>query len=147
MLSGMLPFKDSNCVMRGTFQFPDSITPKARDLISKILNKDPLSRITVAQMMEHPWTNQGCSGPPQQPRALGTTIHDDVIEEMRPLGMEPSTVRKSLELGEYNQFTTTYFLLLQRKLRLESEEARAQNAHNSGGKKKSNSDDHDCNLL
>lgn len=42
-----------------TIQYPtDLISPGARDLISRLLQKDPSQRLSLQQMMEHPWIKQ-----------------------------------------------------------------------------------------
>ena len=40
-----------------TFPEPVSISDMAKDLISRILNNDPSRRLTVDEIMSHPWIN------------------------------------------------------------------------------------------
>uniref|UniRef100_A0A7S4HJC5 non-specific serine/threonine protein kinase n=1 Tax=Vannella robusta TaxID=1487602 RepID=A0A7S4HJC5_9EUKA len=118
MLTGLLPFKDSQSAMKGAYQFPSSVSEGARDLIKRILVKESPQRLTVNDMLAHPWTNVGYSGPPPQPISLfNSKIDNDILQEMENLGMDSSTVKTSIERREFNQFTTTYFLLLQAKIR------------------------------
>jgi len=65
MLSGTLPFYADNpddfleLVLSSSFSFPDSewadVGEEAKDLIRKILVPDPKRRLTVRQILAHPW--------------------------------------------------------------------------------------------
>lgn len=41
-------------------QFPPYVTPLARDLLQKILRRDPQRRIALAKLLEHPWILTHC---------------------------------------------------------------------------------------
>lgn len=53
-------------VRRGTFTFPhESLSPEARDLISRCLTYDPKDRPSIEQVLQHPWlTGRPTSSPP-----------------------------------------------------------------------------------
>ncbi|KAI5925795.1 hypothetical protein F4810DRAFT_708308 [Camillea tinctor] len=61
-LSARLPFDDPNGdvqkilarALRKMYQFPEWISPNARDLIDKMLTVEPKHRITIKQMWQHP---------------------------------------------------------------------------------------------
>ena len=61
MLAGFLPFDDDNTevlyqkIIEGNFSMPHWISAEAQDLLSKIINKEPDKRISIAQIYEHPW--------------------------------------------------------------------------------------------
>ncbi|KAJ3099174.1 hypothetical protein HDU97_003369 [Phlyctochytrium planicorne] len=61
LLTGNLPFDDENIrrlllkVKQGNYQIPDHVSAPAKDLIRRMLVVDPVTRITIAQVMEHPW--------------------------------------------------------------------------------------------
>ncbi|XP_011003085.1 PREDICTED: calcium-dependent protein kinase 29-like isoform X2 [Populus euphratica] len=69
LLSGVPPFwaeaeKDINeAILNGNLDFQrkpwPQISPSAKDLIEKMLTRDPKSRITAAQALEHPWMKAG----------------------------------------------------------------------------------------
>ncbi|VDK55441.1 unnamed protein product [Gongylonema pulchrum] len=40
------------------YKFPESVSEGARDLISKLLVKEPANRISLQNVMEHPWICQ-----------------------------------------------------------------------------------------
>ncbi|VAH92966.1 unnamed protein product [Triticum turgidum subsp. durum] len=61
LLAGSLPFPDDNVVtmykkaQRGDYRCPPWFSTDARRLIPKLLDPDPDTRITVAQLVETPW--------------------------------------------------------------------------------------------
>jgi len=118
MLSGLLPFPDSQSVLKGKYEFPPSITPKAQDLIRQIFQVDPSKRISLAGIIEHPWTNQGYKSVVTADIYPSVPEPDQrILDNMTAFGMNPSTVRNSLLTREFNQFTTTYYLLQKKSAR------------------------------
>ncbi|EPQ31486.1 uncharacterized protein PFL1_00821 [Pseudozyma flocculosa PF-1] len=66
LLCGRLPFDDPNIqqllakVRAGKFVMPAWLEPESKDLIWRMLEIDPEKRITMAEIMRHPWfTNHG----------------------------------------------------------------------------------------
>ncbi|EGO22056.1 hypothetical protein SERLADRAFT_362515, partial [Serpula lacrymans var. lacrymans S7.9] len=61
LLVGRLPFDDEDLytllekVKRSTFDMPSNIDPLAQDLISKMLRKDVSQRITIPEILRHPF--------------------------------------------------------------------------------------------
>jgi 5'-AMP-activated protein kinase catalytic alpha subunit len=61
MIAGYLPFEDKNTsklykkIMAGEFEMPKYISLDARDMLKKILDIDPESRINTFTIREHPW--------------------------------------------------------------------------------------------
>ncbi|EIW67971.1 hypothetical protein TREMEDRAFT_11764, partial [Tremella mesenterica DSM 1558] len=61
LLTGRLPFDDDNIrsllqkVKVGVFEMPDEIKDPARDLLSRMLEKDPEQRITMPDILAHPF--------------------------------------------------------------------------------------------
>ncbi|KAL0581434.1 hypothetical protein V5O48_000588 [Marasmius crinis-equi] len=61
LLTGMLPFDDDDeAVMRekvilAEFEDPEWLSDDARDLIKRILVKEPSKRLSIAQILSHPW--------------------------------------------------------------------------------------------
>ncbi|CAG9333438.1 unnamed protein product [Blepharisma stoltei] len=61
LLSGFLPFDDSNLaslfakIRNGNFVIPYHFSEPAKDLIQRMLNPDPIARITINQIKWHPW--------------------------------------------------------------------------------------------
>ncbi|XP_073311652.1 CBL-interacting protein kinase 2-like [Primulina huaijiensis] len=65
LLAGYLPFHDSNLmemyrkIGKAEFKFPNWISPDARKLISKMLDPDPNTRISMSKIMEKSWFRKG----------------------------------------------------------------------------------------
>ena len=124
LLSSLLPFKDSQCVMSCIYKFPLSMPSGAKDLIQKLLVTNPEERLTISQVLHHPWICNGGS-PPHLVRSTNV-IDEEILAKIEELGFSAFTVRNSLEGREFNNFTTCYYLLLkkkQRKLAMRSDDA------------------------
>ncbi|XP_059186071.1 tribbles homolog 2-like [Centropristis striata] len=73
MLIGRYPFQDTQPaalfakIRRGAFSLPDWLSPQAKCLISCMLRKSPVERLTASELQMHPWLTN--PSPPQQ------TIH------------------------------------------------------------------------
>ncbi|KAL6991237.1 CBL-interacting serine/threonine-protein kinase 20 [Sarracenia purpurea var. burkii] len=65
LLAGYLPFQDPNLmemykkISRGEFKCPHWFPAEVRKLLSRILDPNPYTRITVAKLMENPWFKKG----------------------------------------------------------------------------------------
>ena len=68
MLVGMVPFRGKSIeelqqlIMKGDFDFPESansLSKQSKHLIRGMLTKDPASRLTINQVVKHPWL-KGC---------------------------------------------------------------------------------------
>ncbi|XP_068647070.1 CBL-interacting serine/threonine-protein kinase 6-like [Aristolochia californica] len=61
LLAGFLPFQDDNIVAmykkiyRGDFKCPPWFSPESRRLVTKLLDPNPNTRITISKLMETPW--------------------------------------------------------------------------------------------
>ena len=62
MVQGTVPFKASNItdlhklILAGEFDFPvDSVSAEVKDLVRRMLVLDPAKRISIPQMLNHPW--------------------------------------------------------------------------------------------
>uniref|UniRef100_A0A1D1Z430 non-specific serine/threonine protein kinase n=1 Tax=Anthurium amnicola TaxID=1678845 RepID=A0A1D1Z430_9ARAE len=81
LLAGFLPFQDDNVVamykkiQRGDFKCPPWFSSDARRLVTKLLDPNPSTRITVAKLVETPWFKKPAPRParsvdhPQPPAA------------------------------------------------------------------------------
>lgn len=65
LLAGYLPFQDSNLmemyrkIGKAEFKFPNWFPYEVRKLLLKILDPNPKTRISMAQIMENPWFRKG----------------------------------------------------------------------------------------
>ncbi|EJD08478.1 Pkinase-domain-containing protein [Fomitiporia mediterranea MF3/22] len=71
LLTGTLPFDDDDeAVMRekiivGEFENPDWLSADARDLLRNILQYDPAKRLSITQILAHPWFSRPSDAAPQ----------------------------------------------------------------------------------
>uniref|UniRef100_A0A0D9WDT7 non-specific serine/threonine protein kinase n=1 Tax=Leersia perrieri TaxID=77586 RepID=A0A0D9WDT7_9ORYZ len=69
LLAGHLPFFHSNLmemynkITKSEFRFPDWFSLDARSLISRLLDPNPKTRITIDDIINHPWLNKGHHNP------------------------------------------------------------------------------------
>jgi 5'-AMP-activated protein kinase, catalytic alpha subunit len=67
LLTGHLPFQHENMmkmyqkIFKSEYQVPPWISGDARRLISKLLVVDPAKRISIPEIMRHPWMKKGSS--------------------------------------------------------------------------------------
>jgi len=67
-LIGKPPFEDET--ERGTYKkikngipsFPPDISEEAKDLVTRLLHKNPTERLTLSAVLEHPWIAYNCRG-------------------------------------------------------------------------------------
>ncbi|XP_066331308.1 CBL-interacting protein kinase 6-like [Miscanthus floridulus] len=70
LLAGSLPFPEDNIaamfrkMSRGDYRCPPWLSTEARRLIPKLLDPNPDTRITIAQIVETPWFNKPSIGKP-----------------------------------------------------------------------------------
>ncbi|KAM0009848.1 putative protein kinase CAMK-CAMKL-CHK1 family [Helianthus debilis subsp. tardiflorus] len=80
LLAGFLPFQDENIVAmyrkiyRGDFKCPPWFSSDARRLITKMLDPNPSTRITISKIMESPWFKKSA------PKNTKFSIEDEVIQ-------------------------------------------------------------------
>jgi serine/threonine protein kinase len=61
MLYGTVPFKANNMqelqqtIMKAEYQLKEDISKEARELLQGVLEKDPKKRLTVGEILLHPW--------------------------------------------------------------------------------------------
>ncbi|KAI0371929.1 Pkinase-domain-containing protein [Pilatotrama ljubarskyi] len=65
LLTGTLPFDDDDDsvmrdkVIKGEYEDPEWLSDESRNLIANILRVDPSERLTIAQILTHPWFTAG----------------------------------------------------------------------------------------
>ncbi|KAF5766866.1 putative protein kinase CAMK-CAMKL-CHK1 family [Helianthus annuus] len=91
LLTGQLPFKDSNImqlykkISKAEYKCPSSLPPDVRKLLKRILDPNPVTRISMNKIMENSWFNEGFDAK-QMKNSLETdppSCHADVI--VKPL--------------------------------------------------------------
>lgn len=65
LLAGHLPFQDSNLmemyrkISKADYKCPNWFPPEVRRLLSRILDPNPYTRVSIAKIMENPWFKKG----------------------------------------------------------------------------------------
>lgn len=86
LLSGRLPFHDSNLmemykkIEKADFRCPNWLSPNARRLISKLLDPNPNSRISIIKIMDSSWICKGFEQP--YPTTTDTTLVHEAGEQV-----------------------------------------------------------------
>eukprot|EP00359_Climacostomum_virens_P009954 CAMPEP_0204905458 /NCGR_PEP_ID=MMETSP1397-20131031/5431_1 /ASSEMBLY_ACC=CAM_ASM_000891 /TAXON_ID=49980 /ORGANISM="Climacostomum Climacostomum virens, Strain Stock W-24" /LENGTH=720 /DNA_ID=CAMNT_0052074341 /DNA_START=38 /DNA_END=2197 /DNA_ORIENTATION=- len=95
LLAGEAPFKAANQqamfdkIMRVKIDFPKNFPPMAKDLVQRLLKADPDERISITDIMRHPWMMT------HQP--IRATITQSLTKEALPCGLEPTADEPPLE--------------------------------------------------
>mmetsp|Transcript_29035 Transcript_29035/g.51943 ORF Transcript_29035/g.51943 Transcript_29035/m.51943 type:complete len:477 (+) Transcript_29035:2223-3653(+) len=120
LVCGYLPFEDSNTavlykkIMQGDFKCPAFISDSVRELISAVLNIDPVKRLSIDEIRGHPWCSRSehvvstgiVVGRDQMP------IHHGVLRQLETYGFNLEHAEKCILANRHNHVTTTYYLLL-----------------------------------
>ncbi|KXZ45443.1 hypothetical protein GPECTOR_54g184 [Gonium pectorale] len=130
LLCGSLPFDDENIpnlfkkIKGGIYNLPSHLSPGARDLIPRMLLVDPLKRITIPEIRQHPWFNM------HLPRYLAVMqaepvvgvprIDEEMVEEVVRLGFNRDQLLESLRSRQANKATVTYYLMADNRRRMPS---------------------------
>ena len=128
MICGTLPFEDSDNnilykkIKQGNFNIPEFVSDKAKDILHRILNIDPVKRYTIEQIKSHPWFNMINPKLYMSEGLLLNTyivpIDEDIINQMsNEYEYNSVEVRINLLANKHNHLTTTYYLLLKKKLK------------------------------
>ncbi|XP_071361339.1 maternal embryonic leucine zipper kinase [Trachinotus anak] len=125
LLCGYLPFDDDNCMVlyrkitRGKYDNPRWLSPGSVLLLNQMMQVDPKRRLTVRQLLDHPWVMKDYNSPVEwhSRQPLGH-IDEDCITEMA-VNMKRSRESTTALVKEwrYDQTTATYLLLLSKKQR------------------------------
>ena len=84
MVTGRLPWTQRNQIelfrqiRTGDYSVPEDLSPQCRDLIERLMQVDPIERITIEDALEHPWMR----GVPQQFRSV---VGRDLTMDLRSL--------------------------------------------------------------
>jgi len=55
LITNNLPFKNVSDILSGHFTDPDNISEECKNLIKQMLKVDSKKRITISNIMKHPW--------------------------------------------------------------------------------------------
>ncbi|XP_048136211.1 SNF1-related protein kinase catalytic subunit alpha KIN10-like isoform X2 [Rhodamnia argentea] len=122
LLCGSLPFDDEslpnlyNKVKSGVYTLPSHLTTGARDLIERMIVVDPLKRITIPEIRQHPWFLANL--PYYLAAALPDITHhmkkvdEEILERTVTLGFDRNHLVQSLQNRIQDDATVSYYMLL-----------------------------------
>jgi 5'-AMP-activated protein kinase catalytic alpha subunit len=128
MLCGNLPFyHDDNQILyekilAGKYDTPSHLSENAKDLLSKILEIDPKKRINFEGIKSHPWfsiidkkylMNKGIIVNEDI-----FPIDEEILQDMEKMGFNKVEIRYNIIKNYHNKITTTYDLLLKKKVNM-----------------------------
>ncbi|CAG9535558.1 unnamed protein product [Cercopithifilaria johnstoni] len=140
LLCGRLPFQEANDsetltkILDCKYSLPDTLSPHARYLISRMLVKDVQKRAALSEIINNSWVKAGDLGLAQILPLVGRDVlsesaHTAIIDQMVAGGVDTEeNILRSLESDDFSYITATYYLLAERVLASYREE-RAKKAH------------------
>ncbi|CAL1584435.1 unnamed protein product [Knipowitschia caucasica] len=131
LVCGQPPFQETNdsetltMIMDCKYNVPEHVTTACRDLIGRMLQREPTKRATLAQIESHDWLKgvdpspaTKLSTPLVSHRNVSEEEHSSIIQRIVLGGIaDRDSVTEALESNQYNHITATYFLLAERMLR------------------------------
>lgn len=125
LLCGYLPFDDENCVVlyrkitRGHYDNPRWLSPGSVLLLNQMMQVDPKRRLTVRQLLNHPWVLKDYNSPVEwhSRQPLGHIDEDCVTEMAVSMKRSRQSTAALVKEWRYDQTTATYLLLLLKKQR------------------------------
>ncbi|XP_016324612.1 SNF-related serine/threonine-protein kinase-like [Sinocyclocheilus anshuiensis] len=136
LVCGHPPFQEANdsetliMIMDCRYTVPNHISPECKDLISHMLQRDPVKRASLTEIESHPWL-QGVDPSPSGYTAAPLTSHRSLLPEEHEFILQAMTsgsiadrdaIQEALEADRYNHITATYYLLGERLLREKQEQ-------------------------
>lgn len=122
MINGMVPFKAQSLkelhklILTSRYSLPETMSPQAKDLVSRMLQLVPSYRIPLEEALEHPWLAQestrDISLSYEDSGAFGESYVDqEVITKVENYGFPRAFILSSLQAGEMNHASASYYLL------------------------------------
>ena len=109
MVCGSLPFDDENIrnlfkkIKGGQYTIPPHVSAGAKDLIHRMLLVDPLQRISVPDIMAHPWYLQSLPAylalSAEQQIERTQAIDEAVLEKVVSMGYNRDKILRALAMG------------------------------------------------
>lgn len=105
LLAGFLPFRDSNLmemyrkIARAEIKYPNWFPTEARRLVSKILDPNPETRISIAKIMENSWFKTGLVSEPRKPQNETTGAENVVSRRLENQTKPNESSISHLEVG------------------------------------------------
>ncbi|XP_004392349.1 PREDICTED: maternal embryonic leucine zipper kinase isoform X3 [Odobenus rosmarus divergens] len=125
LMCGFLPFDDDNVmalykkIMRGKYEVPKWLSSSSILLLQQMLQVDPKKRISVKNLLSHPWImhDYNCPVEWQSKKSLIHLDEDCVTELSVHHRNNRQTMEDLISSWQYDHLTATYLLLLAKKAR------------------------------
>ncbi|KAF5303916.1 hypothetical protein FQA39_LY01701 [Lamprigera yunnana] len=135
LVCGQAPFQEANdsetltMIMDCKYSVPTHVSKDCRNLIARMLVRDPEKRATLAQIAAHPWLAQHKDTqtvdivPLITREQLCDDDHNLIVQKIVNGNIATKEeIQESLEKNAYNHITATYYLLAERKLKSKRQE-------------------------
>ncbi|KAL6057916.1 Serine/threonine-protein kinase MARK2 [Balamuthia mandrillaris] len=116
LVLGYLPFEDPEHIVAADY-IPltnENVSAELVELFERIFRFEPSDRITVQDLLQHPWTNKGLEPLPLHEPDEKDTITEPMVRALEAFGFERKAIMESVQKGEYNQITASVWLLQQK---------------------------------
>lgn len=124
LLCGYLPFDDENIpqlyrkIQNGKYDTPPWLSMESKELMSCMLQVDPKRRITINQLVSHPWLMHGFNIPVELHSKYRWKVDEDCITELAVhYGKTKQEMEAEVQQWNFDYLSATYFLLLEKKLK------------------------------
>lgn len=125
LLCGTLPFDDNNVtclynkILSGNYYEPNFLSAQTKELLRSMLTVNPKHRITIKELLVHPWLNKNY----QQALKWNTIYNKAIIDEdvSHEIGYYYNKSQKEIAIilkeWKFDYLSATYLILLQKKER------------------------------
>ncbi|KAI4366695.1 hypothetical protein MLD38_022541 [Melastoma candidum] len=130
LLCGTLPFDDENIpnlfkkIKGGMYTLPSHLSAGSKDLIPRMLIVNPMKRITIPEIRQHPWFQahlpRYLAVPPPDTMQQAKKIDEEILQEVVNMGFDRNHLVESLRNRIQNEATVAYYLLLDNRFRVSS---------------------------
>lgn len=128
LLCGSLPFDDENIpnlfkkIKGGIYTLPSHLSSGARDLIPRMLVVDPMKRMTIPEIRQHPWFQEKLprylAVPPPDTIQQAKKIDEEILQEVIKRNFDRNHLVESLRSRIQNEATVAYYLMLDNRSRI-----------------------------
>jgi len=121
MLVGSLPFESErvddlfDMILQCTVNYPKQLSPMAKDLISKILVRDPRARLSIAQVKMHPWFQVDYNGddknrlhPFYRRRPVNVSRHHSMSSSDERMRQPYKSITGNQDSRVFSEFTASF---------------------------------------
>ncbi|KAJ7997798.1 hypothetical protein DPEC_G00215860 [Dallia pectoralis] len=136
LVCGQPPFQETNdsetltMIMDCRYTVPAHVSGDCKDLISRMLQREPSGRASLNEIKDHPWligVDASPAGHTAAPftshRSLSPEEHEVILQNMASGNIAGrDAIQEALEADRYNHMTATYYLLGERMLRDKQEQ-------------------------